>query len=82
MCERGPKLAVVRHIFIPNHPTAFGRNFECEMIFASLRPFTVRLSITVRLSKVSIRASVIASKVLYVQQVKENRRTLTPAKYT
>src|SRR6218665_1930532 len=32
--------------------------------------------------RVSIRASVVASKVLYVQHVKENRRTLTLAKYT
>ena len=43
MCKRGPKLTVVRHIL--NHPTNFGRNFECEMIFASLRPFRVRLSV-------------------------------------
>ena len=32
--------------------------------------------------RVSIRASVVASKVLYAQHVKENRRTLTLAKYT
>jgi len=43
MCKRGPKLTVVRHI--PNHPTTLGRNFECEMICASLQPFKVRLSV-------------------------------------
>src|SRR6218665_1628606 len=43
MCKRGPKLTVVCHI--PNHPTTFGRNFECKMIFASFRPFRVRLSV-------------------------------------
>ena len=43
MCKRGPKLTVVRHI--PNHPTTFSRNLECEMIFASFRPFRVRLSV-------------------------------------
>jgi len=32
--------------------------------------------------RVCIRASVVASKVLYVQHVKENMRTLTLAKYT
>src|SRR6218665_3265095 len=35
MCKRGPKLTVARHI--PNCLTTFGRNFECEMVFASSR---------------------------------------------
>ena len=64
MCKRGPKLTVVRHI--PNHPTTFGRNFECEMIFASLRPVKRREGL-----RVSIRASVVASKVFYVQHVQK-----------
>ena len=38
MCKRGPKLTVVCHI--PNHPTTFGRNFECEIIFASFLGWT------------------------------------------
>ena len=67
--QAGPKLNVVRHT--PNHPTTFGRNFECEMIFASFRRESLR---------VSIRGSVVASKVLYVQHVKENRWTLILAK--
>src|SRR6218665_260973 len=41
--QAGPKLTVVRHI--PNHPTTFARNFECEMIFTCLWPFRVRLSV-------------------------------------
>ena len=81
MCKRGPKLAVVRHI--PNHPTTFGRNFESEMMFASLQPFRAGLSVVTREGlRVSIRARVVASKVLYVQHVKENMLTLTLAKYT
>src|SRR6218665_2640071 len=43
MCKRGPKLTVVHHK--RNHPTTFGRNFECAMIFVSLRPFRVRFSV-------------------------------------
>ena len=31
MCKWGPKLTIIRHI--PNHPTTFDRNFECEMVF-------------------------------------------------
>jgi len=72
--QGGPKLTVVRHM--PNHPTTFGRNFECEMIFTSLRPFRVRLSVVRILGLVL--GLVIASKELYVQYVKENRRTLWP----
>ena len=74
MCKQGSKLAVVRRI--PNHPTTFGRNFEYEMIFASLWPFRARLSLVRILGLVLglLLSLVKCFSVLYVQHVKENGR--------
>jgi len=83
MCKRGPKLTVVCHI--PNHDVKPSKYFRQK--FRMSNDICVLTAVYGKVKcreglRVSIRASVVASKVLNVQHVKENRRTLTLAKYT